>query len=302
MHGWLLLDKPEGMTSTRAVSACRRLLEASKAGHAGTLDPLATGVLPIAFGEATKTVGFAMGHAKTYRFTIRWGEARDTDDREGAVIEASSFRPDRSAVEAALPGFIGKLWQRPPRFSAIKVAGERAYHRARAGDDVEVAARFVHVKALRLLNMPDADHAEIEAVCEKGTYMRSLARDLAHAVGTVGHVTALRRLSVGPFRLDDAVSVAHLQLLAQRGETESVLKPVEAPLDDIPAVTLSEQEAYRMRCGQPVALLRRSDRETVVRIAANDENAMVLARLGSLPVALARLQGAALYPVRVLNL
>ncbi len=305
VHGWLVIDKPRGMTSTAVVGKVRRLFDAAKAGHAGTLDPLATGVLPIAFGEATKLMSYAMDGAKAYRFTIRWGEARDTDDAEGRVVATSPVRPDRAAIEAVLPRFVGEIEQVPPAFSAIKIGGERAYDLARDGETVDLAPRLVRIDALRLLGQPDADHAEFEAACGKGTYMRGLARDLAVALGSVGHLSMLRRLKVGPFTLDDAVTLAHLeQLIGGDGDATSVLLPVEAPLDDIPAVTLTEPEAQRMRCGQTVALLRRSDRERLAKLSLDPatEDGVVLAVLGGLPVALARIDGAELRPVRVLNL
>ncbi len=304
VNGWLVLDKPVDITSTQVVNRARRLLDAAKAGHAGTLDPLASGVLPIAFGEATKTVPFAMDGAKRYRFTIRWGEARDTDDAEGRVVATSGVRPDRDTILAALPRFIGEIEQVPPAFSAIKVAGERAYDRARAGEPVDLAPRVVRINALDLIALPDADHAEFAAGCGKGGYMRALARDLARALGTVGHLSSLRRLSVGPFSLDAAVTLDQLEELAAQAAAERVLLPVRTPLDDIPAVALTETEAHRLRSGQAVALLRRSDRERLARL--NAERAagepLVLAVTGEVPVALARLEGVELRPVRVLNL
>lgn len=304
VHGWLVLDKPAGMTSTEAVARTKRLFNAAKAGHAGTLDPLATGVLPIAFGEATKTVTYAMDGRKRYRFVLRWGEARTTDDAEGEVVASSAVRPTQRQVEQVVPRFVGRIEQVPPAYSAIKVAGERAYDLARDGEPAALAPRPVVIEALTLLDMDDADHAAFEAVSGKGAYMRGLARDLAVALGTVGHLAALRRLAVGPFTLDDAVALPHLEQLAAEGDVESVLLPVRAPLDDIPAVALTEAEAYRMRCGQPVALLRRSDRERLARLDPETQEAdrLVLAVLGETPVALARINGAELRPVRVLNI
>ena len=313
VHGWLVIDKPVGMTSTQVVGRARRLLNAAKAGHGGTLDPNATGVLPIAFGEATKTVAYAMDGRKTYRFTVRWGEARDTDDVEGAVTETSPVRPDRAAIEAVLPDFTGTIEQVPPRYSAIKVDGARSYDLARAGESVALAPRPVRIDSLRLVAMPDADHAVFEADCGKGAYIRSLARDMAVALGSVGHLEAIRRLSVGPFSLEHAITLEHLTALAEKTAAESALLPVETPLDDIPAVALTEAEAQRMRCGHCVALLRRSDRDRLDRLgndAASSQtssgDAVVLAVLrtadGDRPVALARLDGAELHPVRVLNL
>ena len=304
VHGWLIVDKPEDMTSTEVVSRAKRLLQAAKVGHAGTLDPMATGVLPLAFGEATKTVSYAMDGAKSYRFTVRWGEARDTDDMEGQVTATSPVRPDEDAIARAIPRFLGVIDQVPPAYSAIKVAGERAYDLAREGETVSLAPRPVAVHGLTLVDQPDPDHAVFDAECGKGTYMRALARDLARALGTLGHLSALRRTRVGPFGLDAAVTLPHLEALAARGSPDAALLPVETPLDDIPAVALTESEAHRMRCGQSVALLRRSDRERLASLQRSDagDDGLVLAMVGTLPVALARLDGVELKPVRVLNL
>ena len=304
VHGWLVLDKAQGMTSTQAVSAAKRLLQAAKAGHAGTLDPMATGVLPIAFGEATKTVSYAMDGRKTYRFTLSFGEARDTDDAEGKVVETSDVRPDEAAIRAVLPRFMGEIEQVPPRYSAVKIAGERAYDLAREGEDVVLAPRTIVIEELRLLGCPDRDRAEMEAVSGKGAYMRALARDIARSLGTVGHLSTLRRLNVGPFTLDDAISLEHLQHLVDRQEGDSALLPLQTPLDDIPAVAVTDVEAHRMRSGQPVAMLRRSDRERIEALAADldDRDCIVLALARGTPVALARLDGAELWPVRILNL
>ncbi len=313
VHGWLVIDKPVGMTSTQVVGRTRRLLSAGKAGHGGTLDPNATGVLPIAFGEATKTVAYAMEGRKIYGFTVRWGEARDTDDIEGAVTETSDLRPDRAAIEAVLQDFTGVIDQIPPRYSAIKVDGARSYDLARAGEQVALAPRPVRIDNLRLVDTPDADHAVFEAVCGKGAYIRALARDMAVALGTTGHLTALRRLSVGPFSLKEAITLEQLTALAEKSAAESALLPVETPLDDIPAVALTETEAQRMRCGHCVALLRRSDRDRLDRLGQDATStgsesgepvvlAVLRSREGDRPVALARLDGVELHPVRVLNL
>ncbi|MGP1394060.1 MAG: tRNA pseudouridine(55) synthase TruB [Inquilinaceae bacterium] len=304
VSGWLVVDKPVGMTSTRLVGIARRALNAAKAGHGGTLDPLASGVLPIAFGEATKTVGYAMDGEKTYRFDVRWGEARDTDDAEGAVTETSAVRPTDDQIRAALPRFVGHIQQVPPSFSALKINGQRAYDLARGGRDVVLAPRSVRVARLDLLDRPDPDSARFEAVCGKGTYVRSLARDLAETLGTVGHVTALRRHRVGPFSLENAVSLAQLEAMADNPLAESTLLPIATALDDIPALALTETEAHQMRCGQPVMLLRRSERERLEQLNLDPaaEGVVVLAVLDRTPVALARLDGASLQPVRVLNL
>ena len=304
VHGWLVLDKPSDMTSTDALGKVRRLYGAAKAGHAGTLDPMATGVLPIAFGEATKTVPYAVDAAKAYRFSVRWGEARDTDDAEGVVTDTSPARPTREAVLAALPGFVGEIEQLPPVYSAIKVGGARSYDLAREGVPVDLSPRLVRIDAMTLIDMPDADHATFEVQSGKGAYMRALARDLAMALGTLGHLSQLRRLYVGPFTLDGALTLGQLEGLAEESGLDSALLPVDSPLVDIPAVSLTEAEAYRVRCGQPVGLMRRSDRGRLSDLTETTvtPDRLVLVRQGEQPVALARLEGAELKPVRILNL
>lgn len=304
VHGWLVLDKPADMTSTDALGKVRRMFGAAKAGHAGTLDPMATGVLPIAFGEATKTVPYAMDATKVYQFSVHWGEARDTDDAEGRVIETSPVRPEREAVEAALSTFVGEIEQVPPVYSAIKVDGERSYDLAREGVAVELTARRVRIDAMRLIAQPDPDHAVFEVQSGKGAYMRALARDLARTLGTVGHLSWLRRFCVGPFSLDDAVTLGHLRDRADEQELDRTLLPVDRPLVDIPAVILTEGEAHRVRCGQAVGLLRRSDRGRLQDLldSAVPPDRLVLVREGEQPIALARLDGAELKPIRILNL
>jgi tRNA pseudouridine55 synthase len=299
IHGWLVLDKPLGMSSSQAVSAVRHLLDAAKAGHGGTLDPLATGVLPIALGEATKTVAWAMAGRKIYRFAVRWGEARDTDDTEGKVTATSAVRPSRAAIEAALDGFVGTIRQRPPAYCALKVAGERAYDLAREGWAVALAPRPVDVHELRLLALPDDDHAEFEAVVGKGTYIRALARDLAVSLGSLAHIAALRRLAVGRFRAADAISLENLAALGHSAPASGHLLPIETALDDIPALALSEEEAHRLRCGQSVTPLRPDDR---ARIEQLGDGTTVRATTGGKLVAVAEIAAGTLKPVRVLNL
>jgi tRNA pseudouridine55 synthase len=258
VHGWLILDKPQGMNSTQAVARVKHLYQAAKAGHAGTLDPLATGVLPIALGEATKTVPFVVDGSKAYRFTVRFGTETDTDDAEGKVTGVSDKRPTRAEIEAALPRFEGTIAQVPPRFSAVRVAGERAYDLAREAQDFELAPREVHIAALTLVDMPDADHGVIEARCGKGTYVRALARDLGRALGTAGHVSALRRTRVGVFDETQAISLPELRALAEStGGREALLArlvPVEAGLADLPALPVSSADAARLKQGQSVLL------------------------------------------------
>ena len=258
IHGWLVFDKPQGMTSTQAVSRVRHLYGAQKAGHAGTLDPLATGVLPIAFGEATKTMPFAVGGNKQYHFTVRFGAATATDDAEGAIVATSAVRPTRAEIEAALPGFVGEISQVPPRYSALKVAGARAYDLARDEEEFELAPRPALIESLKLVDMPDSDHCLIEARCGKGTYVRALARDLGHSLGSAAHITELRRTRVGPFDEEAAISLAKLEQLghsaAGRDALVSVLQPVETALDDIPALAMNGRDAARLKRGQPVLL------------------------------------------------
>jgi tRNA pseudouridine55 synthase len=299
IHGWLVLDKPSGMTSSRAVSAVRRLLGAAKAGHGGTLDPLATGVLPIALGEATKTVAWAIEGRKIYRFTLRWGERRDSDDATGRLVAQSAARPAQAAIEAAVGRFIGVIAQRPPAFAALKLEGRRAYELARAGAAVELAPRPVTIEALRLVGQVDADHAEFEAVVGKGTYIRALARDLGLTLGTFAHVSALRRLAVGRFGLDQAISLDNLAALGHSAGTSGHLLAIETALDDIPALAVTEAEAHRLRCGQAVTPLCPADR---ARIDELGEGVTMCATSGGKLLALVEVARGALRPVRVLNL
>lgn len=307
VNGWLILDKPYDVGSTEAVGRVRWLFDANKAGHAGTLDPLATGILPIALGEATKTVPFVQDGEKTYRFTARWGEATTTDDTEGEVTATSAVRPSREEIEAALPDFTGEIDQVPPAFSAIKVDGERAYDLARDGEKVELEARIITVHDFRLVDIPDADHAVFEAVTGKGTYVRALVRDLARALGTEAHVSTLRRTAVGPFTEDMAVTIedltgknfaadVHRDMLEQE-TLDSFLEPVESALAALPSAAVSGGDSEKLRRGQavivqpPVAKGIRGER--VGEIEA------VLAMHHDDAVAICRLDGLKLQPVRV---
>jgi tRNA pseudouridine55 synthase len=292
VDGWVILDKPVGLGSTPAVAKVRRLFGAQKAGHGGTLDPLASGVLPIALGEATKTVPFVMDGRKEYRFTLAFGEARSTEDREGDVTATSDVRPGDAAIAAALPAFTGEIEQIPPAFSALKIDGKRAYDLARAGETVELKPRRVIIERLEMTGRPDADHADFVVACGKGTYIRSLGRDLALALGTVGHISALRRTVAGPFREEAAISLPKLEALGHIPPLLGALAPVATALDDIPALALTEAQADRLRQGQPVLLTR----------DAPPSGALVRAEVGSRLVALVRSDGASLQPVRVFNL
>ena len=298
VHGWVVLDKPVGMTSTHAVSVIKRLFTAKRCGHAGTLDPLASGALPIAMGEATKTVPFVMDGRKLYRFTVRWGEERDTDDAEGRVVASSDQRPTPEAIRTMLPAYIGTIQQVPPRYSAIKIEGERAYDLARDGEAVELQPRPVEIVRLELIETPDADHAVLEAECGKGTYVRSLARDIGRALGCYGHVSALRRTAVGPFDPESMILLEDLEALCHRaaaGEASlaDALMPVETALDDIPAVAVSRADAARLARGQAV-LLRGRD-------APNYRGTVAVTVAGQL-LALAELDRGEIVPKRVFNL
>ncbi|WP_224406479.1 tRNA pseudouridine(55) synthase TruB [Afifella sp. IM 167] len=255
IDGWLVLDKPIGMTSTEAVARVKRKFDAKKAGHAGTLDPLASGCLPVALGEATKTVSFVMDGRKVYEFTVRWGEQTETDDREGEIVARSEHRPSEAEIRALLPDFTGTLSQVPPRYSAVKIAGERAYDLAREGEEVTLEAREIIVHQLDLVACPDADHAVFHAECGKGTYVRALARDMAVELGTVAHIAELRRLVVGPFGEAEMTPLAALE---DTEAPESFLRPVEAGLANLPALRIDGQAAMRLRQGQP-AFLRGAD-------------------------------------------
>jgi tRNA pseudouridine55 synthase len=258
ISGWLALDKPEGITSTSALNRVKRLFDAAKAGHGGTLDPLASGLLPIAFGEATKTVPFLMDRLKTYRFTIAWGAETDTDDADGSVIATSAVRPGEEAISRALAQFRGTIVQRPPRYSAKKLQGQRAYDLAREGLDPELGSREVFIEDIRVIESAARERTVLEAVCGKGTYVRAIARDLGRGLGTFAHVAALRRLRVGPFGEDQMISLAGLEEISHSAAgCEALLArlhPVETVLDDIPALAVGLGDAARLRSGQPIIL------------------------------------------------
>ena len=290
VNGWVVIDKPAGVTSIKAVSKARWAFQAGKAGHAGTLDPLATGVLAIAFGEATKTVALAQEGLKTYRFTIRLGQATSTDDAEGEVIATSDSRPTDAEIEAALPAYTGDIKQVPPQFSAVKVDGERAYDLAREGVALVLASRPLHVENLTLTARPDPDHAELEMVCGKGGYVRSIARDLGRDLGCHAHVTMLRRLASGGFTLDHAVSFITLDEIRQSGGAQHLL-PVSAGLDDIPSVAVPSSAAARLRQGQAVAVFA----------SGLEYGDTAWASLDGQPVAICTYKAGALCPSRVFS-
>ncbi|MEJ1159640.1 tRNA pseudouridine(55) synthase TruB [Prosthecomicrobium sp. N25] len=296
VNGWLILDKPVGMTSTQAVARVKRLMHANKAGHAGTLDPLASGLLPVALGEATKTVSFVMDGRKVYRFTVRWGEETDTDDTEGRVVARSEARPAPDDILDVLDEFTGEIMQVPPAFSAIKIDGERAYDLARDGETVELEARPILIHRLDLVETPDADTAVFDCECGKGTYVRALARDMGRRLGTRGHVVALRRLLVGPFSEEDMVPVERLEDLAAGEDpaaVRSTLLAVDTALAEIPEVVVNRDGAARLRRGQGV-ILRGRDAPVGVGTCA-------VTCAGDL-VAIGEMEGAELRPLRVFNL
>jgi len=298
IHGWIVLDKPIGMTSTQAVAAVKRLFSAKRAGHAGTLDPLASGGLPIALGEATKTVPFVMDGRKRYRFMVRWGVERDTDDTEGRVVKSSNLRPTPEAIQALLPQFTGLIEQTPPRYSAIKVQGERAYDLARDGEIVELAPRAVEIHQLTLVEQIDNNLSVFDAECGKGTYVRALARDMGRILGCFGHICALRRTLVGPFSENDMIPLEQLEALCNRaasgeGSLADALLPVETALDDIPALAVTRADAARLHRGQAV-LLRGRD-------APNGSGTVYVTVAGRL-LALAEIGNGELIPKRVFNL
>jgi tRNA pseudouridine55 synthase len=298
VHGWVVLDKPVGMTSTHAVAVLKRLFQAKRAGHAGTLDPLASGGLPIALGEATKTVPFVMDSRKRYRFTVSWGEERDTDDTEGRVVRTSELRPSADSIRELLPRFTGLIEQIPPQYSAIKVQGERAYDLARDGETVPLQPRPVEIHELSLVEHSDSGQSVFEAECGKGTYVRALARDMGRILGCFGHICALRRTLVGPFTERDMIPLEQLEALCNRaasgeGSLADALLPVETALDDIPALAVTRADAARLHRGQAV-LLRGRD-------APNCSGTVYVTVAGRL-LALAEIGNGELIPKRVFNL
>ncbi len=303
MHGYLIIDKPIGITSAHCVGKVKRLLRELglgklKIGHGGTLDPLATGVLPLAIGEATKTISYVLTGDKAYDFTIRWGVATDTLDSEGAVTATRDIRPTAAQITAALPAFTGAISQIPPAYSALKVDGARAYDLARAGETVELAPREVIIDTLDLVNTLDLDHAAFHVACGKGTYVRSLARDISAALGTLGHISALRRTQAGPFGLNQAISLEKLAEISHKDGLQTVLLPLATVLDDIPAVAVTAGEARKIRNGQ--ALLKASLPHITARQTAPGDVVLVLEN--EIPVALCEANDISLQPLRVFNL
>ena len=325
IDGWINLDKPLGLTSTQAMAKVRWLMKAQKAGNAGTLDPLASGILPIALGEATKTISYIQDGLKTYSFTVQWGEQRDTDDGEGKVIATSDARPSKEQIESILKNYSGTIMQTPPKFSAIKIDGARAYDLARDGEEVELKEREVYIESFEIICHPERsegshshqgdsslslrmtsegmDQTSFRMVCGKGTYVRSLARDMGRELGCLGYITALKREKVGPFTLESSISLDKLAGLDDIARlNEAVLLPLETALDDIPALAVREDEAARLRNGQVLAFISRPDFERLGRAGLDGTLQEALVTCNSKPVALVEAEGPEVRPVRILNI
>ncbi len=303
IDGWVNLHKPVGMTSNQALSIVKRALKPQKAGHAGTLDPLASGILPIALGDATKTVPYVQDAMKIYNFTVTWGEQRTTDDAEGDAIHTSDKRPTREDVEKIMPLFMGDVTQIPPQFSAIKVDGNRAYDLARDGEEVVLKPRLVYIETLEIL-----DHSPkktvFRALCGKGTYVRAIARDMGQKLGCFGYISALERASVGPFTLENAITLDIFQNDGHTVPTEQVLLPLQTALDDIPVLALREQEAARLKNGNPLSFLSKPDLErlNVSGIDYNEKEIVtILTTFQQKPVAIVEVDGIELHPIRIFN-
>lgn len=300
VHGWVIVDKPKDVTSTQVVGIVRRAFNAQKAGHGGTLDPLASGVLPIALGEATKTVPYTMDALKAYDFTVRFGEERNTDDLEGEVTHESDVIPTRAQIVAALPDFVGDVEQVPPSFSAIKVKGERAYDLARGGEEVELKSRIVYIERLEFIEWLDATHAKMSMICGKGTYVRALARDLGRKLGTFATIADIRRTMVGPFDAAEATPLSKLKDLGDNSPPQGSLHPVEMALDGIPALSLVERDAQRLRSGNPVRITRLMAADLAP--FDRDEDPIICAMSAGKVIALAEVTQGEVRPVRVFNL
>jgi tRNA pseudouridine55 synthase len=305
ISGWVNLNKPAGITSNDALVLLKRALGYPKIGHAGTLDPLASGVLPIALGEATKLVSYMMEDDKVYLFTVTWGEQRTTDDMEGEVMVSSDVRPSRAQIEAILPDFTGRIMQKPPTFSAIKVAGQRAYDLARAGQEFELEARPIDVYELAVVEADEAS-ATFRAVCGKGTYVRSLARDMARKLGTYGYVSLLVREAVGPFTLENAISLDILRENDDNSALESAVLPIETVLDDIPVLSVNDQEAVRLKNGQKLIFIARPQVQRLLdaglQVGQQTEPGIAIAMYQGKPLAILEVAGVEAQPVRVFNL
>lgn len=298
-NGWLVIDKPSGFTSFQVVKVIRKLYSVKKAGHAGTLDPLATGILPVALGEATKTIPYIIYTDKTYHFTVCWGDDRDTNDSDGRVIATSKKRPSEESILNILENFKGKFEQVPPDYSAIKVNGQRAYKLAREQKPVQLKARTVEVKSIKLLKIPDPDHAEFCVTTSKGFYVRSLARDLGLKLGTFGHIVSLRRSQVGSFYEKDSILLDSLLALEHSRDKFEALLPVERALDDIPALSLSESSAERLRCGQSISV---TEEANWLDEKPDKANKLAYVTFNRKLLAVVALQDDYLKPIRIFNL
>jgi tRNA pseudouridine55 synthase len=304
VNGWLNVYKPADITSTQALNRVKSIMNPQKAGHAGTLDPMAEGVLPIALGEATKTIAFAQEAEKSYEFTVRWGEARDTDDREGEVIATSDVRPDHESINEQLPIFEGLIEQVPPKYSAIKIGGQRAYDMARSGEDFEIPVREVDIHRLSLISSDDKS-AHFVCVCGKGTYIRALARDIAQYCGTYGYLDSLQRTKVGAFDIDSTITLDKLENMSHSPDLDEAVMPVDAVLDDIPAVDLQAQEARRLANGQQLKFIARPDTQRLIQAGIDisaAEPVTALALQDNQPLAIVEVEGVQIRPLRVLKL
>lgn len=300
INGWLNIYKPRGIGSTDVVNKTRRLLNAQKAGHAGTLDPLAEGILPVAFGEATKTIPYMQNALKTYRFDLVWGEARNTDDAEGEVTKTCDIRPSEKEIRAVLPEFTGQIEQVPPAFSAIKVDGQRAYALARKGETVELAARCVTIESIHLLSA-EKDKASFEVVCGKGTYIRSLGRDIAQKLGTVGYIDQLLRASVGTFTEKDAILLDNLEALLHKEGLQAVLWACEAGLDDIPDISFTQAEAVKLKQGQSLTFFSKADSHRLDGLDLG-EDGTALAMVDDMAIGLVSVSNVTIRPKKLFNL
>jgi tRNA pseudouridine55 synthase len=303
IDGWINLNKPVGITSTQALGIVKRALGPQKAGHAGTLDPLASGILPIALGEATKTVPYVQDGIKTYNFEVTWGEQRTTDDAEGSALKTSDKRPARAEIEALLPAFHGEINQVPPQFSAIKVDGNRAYDLARDGEEFELKTRTVYIQRLEITDH-SGDKTSFRCVCGKGTYVRSLARDMGETLGCFGYISRLERTAVGPFTLDNAISLDIFRQNGDKPTPEQVLLPLQTALDDIPVLALREQEAARLKNGNVLTFLSKPDLDRMSDAGIEWGNTNIVTALTTYDkkaIAIVEIEGPELHPIRIFN-
>jgi tRNA pseudouridine55 synthase len=298
IHGWLPIFKPKGPSSFDVIRVLRKYCPQVKCGHAGTLDPLASGLLPIAVGEATKVISWLMAQRKVYRFEVTWGEQRTTDDHAGEVLATSCKRPTLNEIQAVLPQFQGTILQTPPLYSALKIHGKRACDRLRNGEEVTLKSRLIHIESLKVLACPDENRTTFEVKCGKGTYVRSLARDIAQVLGTVGYASVIHRSQIGPFQEENALSLENLAIEAQKGVLQQYIQPLETVLDDIPAVRGDAVVARALRQGRPVPL----DRVEIYRGIPEESQVVFIATHNTEPVAIAQLNNAYIWPKRVFNI